>query len=204
MDPTDRQIDDAFRRLDHARPNLSASAVIGRAAARRRLTSRVVAASVGAAALATAALAMPGSPVSRWIRTSLARTDVSAVATPPSALAPARDRSTIAVVPGPNFELVFDTTQSAGEIRVRFVQDAELSVRAEGGEARYAVLPAGLAVRNAGSSASYAVQVPDTQRGLRIRIGALVVFTRTAGRVTPGLVPDPQGMYVIPLSSPNR
>ena len=207
-DPLDRAVGDALRRLDHARPPLAADAIILRARERRRLTARLVAAGVTGLMLATAALAMPGSPVAKWVRQSVLarRVPASAIVTPaavPSPPVPA-PRSEIVVVPGVEFELAFEATQSVGEVRLRFGPETEVSVRAQDGAAPYTLLPAGLLVGNRGSTASYVAHVPNALKMLRVVVGGDTVFTRRNGRIVPPLAADAQGTYVLALAARRR
>jgi hypothetical protein len=205
-DRLDGAIGDALRRLDHARPPVGADAVIRRARTRRaRLTPRLVAGAAGLV-LATAALAMPGSPVARWVRHSvLGRRAAERGAVLPAPIVPrtstAASRSRIAVVPGAEFELSFEAAQAVGSVRLIFGPAAELSVNAEGGETPYTLLPGGLAVGNRGSSASYAVHVPNGLRTLRVVVGGVTVFARRNGRIARPLATNAQGEYVLALST---
>ncbi len=196
-------VDDALRRLDHQRPGISADAIMRRAATRRRRGPRLAIAALVTVAGATAALAMPGSPVTRWIRGAIARERVPHAAAPspvPSSARQAR-ASAISVVPGLDFALEFESAQATGEIRLRFGSQPDLSVQAEGGDAQYVVQPRGLLVRNRGSVASYLVTVPSAVRRLRIRVGGATVLDRIGERMTPALTPDSAGDFVVSISA---
>ncbi len=202
----ERAVDDALRRLDHHRPDISADAVMRRAATRRRRGPRLAIAALVTVAGATAALAMPGSPVTRWIRGAIRGEQAPRAAAPAPVPQPAlrAHASAISVVPGADFALEFESSQAAGAIRLRFGPQPDLSVQAEDGDPQYAVQPRGLTVRNRGLVASYLVTVPNAMRRLRIRVGGATVLDRIGGRMTPALTPDSAGDFVLALSAPRR
>ena len=204
--PDDRHgdpIDAALRQLDHAPPPASAEALIRRAESRSRRPARYAAAVLAVLGLATAAFAFPGSPVARWARDAATRHRNGPAAVGNSAVAIPGDavRSAIHMVAGTTLEISFEAYQTAGQLRLSFVPDSEFSVQAINGDAQYSILPNGLTVQNRGSTASYVVQVPDETQHLSVRVAGHMVFTKAGTRLAPDLVPDRQGVFVLPLSA---
>jgi hypothetical protein len=199
----ERVVDEALRRLDHQRPGISADAIMRRAATRRRRGPHLAIGALVTVAGATAVLAMPGSPVTRWIRRAITREQAPRATAPAPVPPPAVQAraSAISVVPGADFELEFESPQATGEIRLRFGPQPDLSVQAEDGDPQYAVQPRGLTVRNRGLVASYLVTVPIAVRRLRIRVGGATVLDRIGERMTPALTPDSAGDFVVSISA---
>ena len=183
-DDEDRVVQSALRQLDHPRPAVSADAIIARAKQRRLRTPRLAAAAVLAVVAAGAAVAMPGGFVSRlFTEGEPATPSVERAPAPPVRTPASRSGSGVIVVPGTMFELDFESVQAAGEVRLHFVPDIELSVHTTGESVEYAVLPAGVEVRNTGSTTSYDVRVPEALRDLRVRVGHTLVFSKVGNVV---------------------
>lgn len=186
--------------LDHARPPLSADAVIARA--NRVATTRHRAAAAGLAALViagAAAAAIPGSPVRRYVAGVLARSHPQTAgrlrqATPEASPEAA---SGIAVVPAARVEIVFRDVQPAGAIRISLADTGAVRITHWGGTAGYAVTDSGVVIDNAASTASYDVTIPRSVTRVRVRVGTLVVFAREGERISSIAARERGGSYVI-------
>ena len=183
----DREIAGALAVLDHPVERVDVGTIEHRA--RRGAQMRWRMAIAGAAMFAaTAAAAMPGSPVRRWLVTSLSSDDVVApvATTPPSAVAAeAGDVRGVSIVVGDSADVVFDAWQGAGEIAIRVTEERELRVRARDGSAEFVVRPGGVRVRNDGSRARYEIDVPRAAASVRVIVAGRTVFARR-GVTSPG------------------
>ncbi len=214
MHPSEERLDarvaDALRALDRPPPAVRPEAVIAsarRLRAGRRLVLRA-AAVLGLIAVAGVALAMPGSPIRRWLGRASAGAASRAM---PSPAAPAPGSATpraarplgarIALTPGDSFELVVEQLPSGGEVLIATALplEMELSVRATRGSASYAVLPAGVLVRTSDDTAAFEVAVPERVRRFRVRWGDRVVFERRDGVVRTSGSQNSTGAYVLPF-----
>ena len=189
----------ALRDLDHPAPLLRPDAVVARVSTRRspgQRQPRLAAAAVILLIAAGAAAAMPGSPVRDW----LSRRTAPGAAVPRHAAMPEAPAggARITVVPeSDTFELVFETPPAVRRVRLALVQTSEASVRAAGGAVEYAVLPAGIVVRNRGAAASFDVRVPAALSHVRVRVGDRAVFDKRGSSVTTSGRTDASGAYVI-------
>jgi hypothetical protein len=180
MTAEDREIAGALAVLDRPSAAVNADAIVRRA---RRGRGRWRLAVAGSALLAaTAAAAMPGSPVRRWL---FEESDRPVAA--PEVVAPviAEEQSAaergVAMVPGDSADVVFDARQESGEIAIRIVAGRELRVRAIGGSAGFVVRPGGVRVRNDGSRASYELLVPAALGRMRVTVAGRELFARRTG-----------------------
>ena len=181
MTAEDREIADALAVLDRPTAAVNADAIIRRA---RRGGGRWRLAVAGSALLAaTAAAAMPGSPVRRWLFEESDRPVAAPEVVAPVAAAAEQSAAErgVAMVPGDSAEVVFDARQESGEIAIRIVAGRELRVRAIGGSAGFVVRPGGVRVRNDGSRASYELLVPAAVGRVRVTVAGRELFARRAG-----------------------
>ena len=182
MAKADREIAGALAVLDSPIAAVDSTAIVRRA--RRGGARWRLAITGGALFAATAAAAMPGSPVRRWLfEESEPRATVPAPTAAPTATTEPSSASErgVAIVPSDSAEVAFDAWQDAGEIAIRIVPERELRVRALGGTADFVVRPNGVRVRNAGSRASYELLVPATVAHVRVSVAGRQVFARRAG-----------------------
>jgi anti-sigma factor RsiW len=208
LEHVDRAIERTLRSLDHTPPLVGPRAIVERAGSAPRRRAGLVAAGAAAAVFATAALAMPGSPIASWWRGS-AEASSDAPGAPPAVVAPGvvtpapAPVSGIRLVPDIAFELAFESPQASGAIRVSLLAQDEVSVHADG-VVEYAVLPAGVLIRNRGARASYEVRVPETLPRLRVRVGQRLVFAKERDEITTIATRDDLGVYVVPLAPEPR
>jgi hypothetical protein len=200
----------ALRALDDPPPYVERDDVIRRAAVRRRLRPRLAAEVLAFAAAATAAAAMPGSPVRAWLERGAARPRAVAAGERPAqrptpAAQPAAQAAGITVVPeNDSFDLVLDPPPAAGRLRVTLAPTPDLSVRATEGAVEYAVLPAGVVVRVRGGTPTLDVRVPTSLARFRVRAGSRAVFEARGPAVVTPARRDPAGAYVVELAAQPR
>ncbi|KPK81046.1 MAG: hypothetical protein AMS25_07995 [Gemmatimonas sp. SM23_52] len=192
----DQEIGALLSVLDHPVPRVEAEDVMRRAR-RRWLRPRTAAAGIVLLVAAGAASAVPGSPVRTW----LAGLFESLQGTPPQQGLPVGVSGGISVIPTEGFELVFETSQGSGVIRIFLTDEAELAVRAIGGGPGYSVGPERVRVENAGSAADYEILVPRSAESVRIRVGETVVFTKQGASITTAAGPDARGRYILDFAA---
>jgi hypothetical protein len=213
-DRLDRDIADALRALDDPIAPVDVDVVIRRARAssgRRRW--RIAAGGALALAAATAAAAMPGSPIRRWL---VADSPAPAVAAAPSIAPPhapeaaTSDRRGVAIIPGDSAEIAFDVWQPSGEMAIRVSDGTELRVRAvagvEGGDGApgFVVRPGGVRVHNDGSRTSFELSVPASARHVRITVDGTPVFERDGDQVVLGGAAGADGAIRVSLRRGDR
>src|SRR5262249_42978262 len=138
-------------------PGLQLDDVLRRANAPWWRRSGLIAAAVTILAV-TVAGATGGRPVLRAVAAWF-RSVGPYPATPPSPRPPATASDAqmgVAVVPGRSAEIVFDTTQVSGMLRVSLADTVELAIRSSAPVA-YRISPTGVAVHNGGRTASYEI-----------------------------------------------
>ncbi|UCC73885.1 MAG: hypothetical protein JSV86_04810 [Gemmatimonadota bacterium] len=192
----DQEIGALLGLLDHPVPQVDAEHVVRRARRRWR-RPYIAAAGIGFLVVAGAASAMPGSPLRTW----LARLFEGAQETGLRPGAPAGVSGGISVIPTAQFELVFETGQESGVMRVTVADEAEFAVRAIGRPPAYSVAPEGVLIENAGSTADYEIVVPRSAESIWIRVGDYVVFTKQGASIVTAATPDARGRYVLEFTA---
>lgn len=204
---------DALELLDHPLVPATAEAVVARALrrerGRRRRRSTALAGSLLFAG-AMAAAAMPGSPLHRLLVQRSVWPSARAVhaSGEPAALAPlpvpvqqaGTSEAGIAFVPRDRVELVFESPEPRGHVRVVLASGESMRVTHQGGEAAYESRDQSITVNNRGSAADFTVVLPRGLAAATIRVAGRVVFARTGGVVRSDTAPDSTGSYVIPLT----
>ena len=109
---------------------------------------------------------------------------------------PAGAEAGVAVVPGVVAEIVFDSTQARGVVRVSLADTVELAVRASE-PVTYRVYPVGVTVHNGGAQASYDVVVPRAAPQVRIVVAGRVIFEKVGPRIVAATPADSAGWYVL-------
>lgn len=172
-------------RVDHGQPRIEVATVIARPVRPESTWIRWAAAGLLAVGLAGAAYAIPGSPVRGWLRALVrsAPPPQTVIAAPPPAPA-APVTGGIAVVPGPSFEVVFQSAQTAGEIRVTLTDGADLVVQARATGPSFTSNTDRLVIDNSNSAADFDIAVPRAAPRVEIRIGGRRVFLKQGSRIT--------------------
>lgn len=195
---------DLLRALDGPPPSVDVQRLIERAAHRpygpRR---RLMAAGIGAIALAGAAAAMPGSPVrayvARMFQPAPPGPTVAALVQPTPAAAADSTRQGVAFVPGPLVDIALHAVQRAGTLRITIVAAASVRLTHQGGNAAYSLTAHGVSIDNAGSTASFDLALPETVAHATVSVGGHIVFTKSGTAVQAEGARDSAGAFVIPL-----
>jgi hypothetical protein len=106
--------------------------------------------------------------------------------------------SGIALAPGPDLLILFDSTQAQGQITVSLSEADEVVVRALGLGAAFDAGETRLRIDNRGSRASFEIEIPRTAARVEIRIAEERVFLKEGMHVTTDT--PLRGRYVIPLA----
>lgn len=169
---------------DHPQPPIEVTTVIARARLTKPTWTRWVAGGLFAVGLASAAYAIPGSPVRGWLR-ALADRSASPPAqpvAPPAAVGTAAGG--VAVVPGSSFEVRFLSLQTSGEIRVTLTDGPDLVVQARSAGPSFTSNPNRLIIDNRQSAADFDIAVPRSAARVEIRIGERRVFVKAGSEIT--------------------
>lgn len=202
-DPLDRDLASALDALDYPVRRVSADAIIQRARARAAQRRWRFAAAAVVMLAASMAAALPGSPVRRWVESTLRGT--AAPSAPRVAPTPAEvsergpEMRGVVTSIGASAEVTFTDWQEAGEVAIRFIANAELRIRSNESPERYLVRPEGIRVRNPGSRASYELDVADRAEDVRVVASGQTIFERRGGRIVRGPSLRVDGTYVVSL-----
>lgn len=178
-------------------PDLRIETIVSRAR-RPRLRWGAIAAGL-ALVVATVAGATVGRP---YVRALAAR--IRAVVHPasPARAAPPEPRDIgkvgIAFVPGPQADITFDASQSAGALRVSLADTAKLVIDPTA-SVTYRVYPGGVVVHNRGSEASYDIVVPRHAPHVRILVAGRLLFEKSGSSISAAAPAEPSGRYVFEL-----
>lgn len=204
----------ALGTLDHATPPIRAGDVIARARGRRR--QRALAAAAVLLFVATgASAAVPNSPLRRLVERWLAA--------PPRALAPstmrpstmrplaapspsaqgARAASGIAFTPGGAATIDFVEAPPEGELRIRLVDGADITITGSSAGTRFALTGQGVNV-TPGGVGSFDLEIPRRMHGASVRVAGHVVFAKAGTEVTTEGRYDRSGTVFIRFNSHQR
>jgi hypothetical protein len=146
-----------------------------------------------------AAYAIPGSPLPRWFRELRSRfSKPSPTAAAPPAASPAPSGITVPLEP--RITIRFELPQPSGEVRVRIVEEASVSVRAVNGAATFATGPGTLTIGNRGSVADYEIDLPRVAPWIAITVGTRTLLLKRGTLVSGIAPPDPDGGYRLMLT----
>jgi hypothetical protein len=208
---------ETLREIDHATPRMALDALVRRAAERPRQShwQRRAAAILLTVGAATAAYALPGSPLPRWTRSAaswIAGTVLGRQPPPSTAVAPAPEATEpaagtpagIALLPGDRFAIQFSGTQVSGIATLTLTDAPRVIVRAVNGHATFTAAGDHLTIENSGSTADYAIEVPRSAPNVAVFVGARRVVAVRGGRLiaAPGADQRQQGNVRIRLSPP--
>lgn len=181
----DEQREDAelFARLgalDHPVPRVDARAVIARAEQTRRSPDylRWAAAIALGLGLAGAAYALPGSPLRAWVRALVHGAAPGPTQPPDSGFAG------IAVAPGQGLRVVFTARQTVTSADVILTDSAEVVVRALTGAATFTSGADRLVIENAGSGATFEIQIPRAAPRVEILVGETSILLKAGEHIT--------------------
>jgi hypothetical protein len=99
----------------------------------------------------------------------------------------------IAVAPGDELIIAFDTTARGGKVRISLTDGADVVIRAPAGTAVYTAREAGVLVTPSLDSTIYEVEVPRAAARVEIRVGQERKFLKNGSNVSgmPGFVLRP-------------
>lgn len=163
-----------LRALDFPVPPISAAIIRTRASARRRLAR--AAASIGVlTTLATAAAAMPGSPVRTWLEKVLAPAPPQPA---PAARRPAEGAAADGVEVAAEGALVIELrrSQAAGQFRIAVTDRATVTARAVGGDVGYRVGPGRVTLDNRVPATRYDITLPRTLANVTVLVGGRILW----------------------------
>ena len=194
-----------LRAVDVPPPAIDAEAVAARARAHDFGLKRWAAGILLALCIGGAAYAVPGSPlpalvgaVVEWMggRPESPPTTTSPEAPPDASIAG------IAVVPGEGLLIQFTSAQTEGVAHVSLTDGAEVVVRAPIGAATFSSDADRLVIDNAGSSATFEIQIPRAAPRVEVRVSGNRIFLKEGPRVTTGAsgLADALGPFHLPLT----
>lgn len=196
------EVDALLRLLDHPAPAVTASTIAARARGVDAGWMRWAASIVVGLALAGAAYAAPGSPVPRWLARVATLVDARQARPGPVAPVPVAAAVTggIAVAPGASLLILFTAPQAAGEARVSLTDSGEVVVRSIIGSATFTSGVDRLVIDNAGSSASYEIQIPRSAPRVEMRIGDRRILLKDGPRLTTATSAHARDPVILPLA----
>lgn len=182
------EIDMLLRAVDHSPAPVSAATVVRRvrrAETRRTSSLRRAAGIVLALIAAGVAYAAPSSPVRAWIR-EWVRAPATAESSRPvdvSARELQNVMAGIAVPAGESLVIQFAAPQQSGAIRVTVVDSTTVVVRAPQAAATFSSSEGRLLIDNAGSTASFDIQLPRSAPSIEIRVGDRSLLSSRGGQL---------------------
>jgi len=188
-----RQDEELLRRvlptLDQPHNPISATQVVARARAERRLHRLRWAAVIAFLIIGAGALyAVPGSPLRRWI---------DRLVGPRAAVqAPAG----VALPPGVRFHIVFAATPaSAGRVTIRLTDDTIIDARTLNAHARFVAEIDGLRIEPLGPETEFVIGIPRAAPWVDVVAGGRRIFLKDAARIVTDAAPDSLGRYILTL-----
>ncbi len=161
---------------------------------------RRAAAAVLLVGVAGVVLALPTSPLRRWLeerRGAAASPPIASRSESPSpdsvaaqSTAPEADVAGVRVAPGASMRIRFSAAQTSGEMQVALVDDGEIAIRAMSGSVTYAAGTGLLVVQNTGATASYVIEVPRHAPYVVIEVAGRRVWWKDGARVRNRVSPD--------------
>lgn len=195
----ERRVHGLLESLDHEIPAVEAEAIVEKASRRERWRPRRLAA-VAITLLIVAgglAYALPGSPFRAWIHSALSGDPPREGTTAPSS---SIGSSGVSLEPGDSLNVVFESPQETGTVHVSLTPSREVHVRVLGDGPGFRVGPDRLRIANAGSSASYRIEIPGSAPRVRVLVGARTILEKEGSVVRAAVQPDSTGSWTITLS----
>jgi anti-sigma factor RsiW len=199
----DAELRALLREVDHPPPKVDVLSLVRRAEAHDVRWPRWAAAILVALGLASAAYAMPGSPlpaVARAIAAWLKGGRTGPPEAPALVAAPTADVAGIAITPGRQLVILFTTVQDVGQAEISLTGDSQVVVRAPSGAATFTTEEDRLLIDNRGSTATFQVQVPQAAPRVEIRVAGDRRFLKEGARVTTENATEAGGLYSLPLT----
>src|SRR6267143_4782832 len=171
------EVDALLREIDHPVPTVTAAELAN--AAQRRATPWLRWAAMIALALgvASAAYAIPGSPLRRWVNNLTHR---APPAPPPQV--PDSTAAGVALAPGIDFVVRFTNPQPLAQIDVLLTEGAEVEVRALSGTATFSAGSDRLVVDARGRT-TFEVRIPRTAPRVQLMVGDKRILLKEGSHV---------------------
>jgi hypothetical protein len=196
---------DRIRRLDHARPQLTAEAILDAVHPSRTFRwGRMAAGFFLTLAAAGVAYAAPGSPLPGIIDRIIELVSRAPVpgrpvrTTPPVTATEAQ--AGIAVLPGDRLTIVFLGDLARDTAIVSWTDSAEVMVRALGGSTTFTSDQDRLLIQHRGAPARFEILIPRRAPSVSINVGDRRRWMKLGARVVGEPTLDSHGRYVVPLS----
>lgn len=199
----------ALGTLDHATPRIRVGDVIARARGRRR--HRALAAAAVLLFVATgAAAAVPNSPlrrlVERWLAAPPSADSAPTIKPRVASAQPsqgARAASGISFTPGGGATIDFAEAPPEGELRIRLVDGADITITGSSAGTRFALTGHGVNV-TPGGVGNFDLEIPRRMHGANVRVAGHVVFAKSGTEVTSEGRHDSSGTVLIRFNSHQR
>lgn len=194
----ERRVFSLLESLDHEPPAGDPEVILGAASGRERWRSLAAAAVAFLIVAAGLAYAIPGSAVREWVRSALLGDRPAAVSETPAAA----DEPTagVSIDPGDSLDVVFGSPQETGTIHVSSSPAGELLLQILGQPPGIRVESHRLRIDNAGSTASYRIEIPASAPRVGVYVGSRRVLVKVGLTVRAEAERDSTGGYVIPLA----
>ena len=188
QDREDLRIHQLLKILDHPPPELSLGEIKSAARGKRRSSFRRAAVIVLLLGAAGAASAIPGSPLRSWM--SAARPPAATVVNQPATTGTLG----VSVPAGERFVISFAAQQPQGEARVVLLSNDEVAVRTTDASVSFTLEEQGVIIGNAGSRASFEIEIPQNAPYVEVRLANRTVFVKEKSQLT--------GSQTISLAAP--
>jgi hypothetical protein len=107
----------------------------------------------------------------------------------------------IAVPPSARFVIRFTTTQRKGSVTVTLTNEPDISISSLYGTATFTSENDRVTIDNAGSEASYDIELPRTARWVEILVASRRILLKRGDQIVTSRGADAGGHYVLPLTS---
>lgn len=189
-----------LRLANHAAPKVRAETLMARARPAHQWGKRVAVVFLALVA-AGAAYATPGLPLRGWVLRIAERVAGPDKSVPGAAAAGPVEAANagIAVVPTARFTVEFAATQPSGTVMISLTNGSEIVARVLNGSATFTAETNRLIVENAGSTADYAIELPEAASWVEIRVGPRRLLLKEGADLTASAQPDSLNRYVLSL-----
>lgn len=193
-----------FRQVDHAVPAIDPETVAARARGVGAVWGRWAAGILLFLGVAGTAYALPGSPLRDWVGSVVAwmGDPEQPPRGPAQVQAPDEGVAGIAAIPGQQFVIAFESSETGGQAQVSLTEGEEVTVRAPIGAASFTSAADRLVIANAGFGATFRIEIPRTAPRVEIRVAGNRVFLKEGSRVQSEGSVETGGKLLIRLSPP--
>ena len=216
MRTDEEDVHELLRHLDHPMPQVDVHSLMQRAQRQpqrwsgfSRAAGVLLMLGIGGVAWAAPGSPLPGliAKAAAWIgvetnnKTAAVPTTAGPTVTPP-VIVPAKPHvAGVAVAPGSNLVVSFTSSQDIGDLRISLADVPDVSVRTETGAATFTASDGRLVVSNAGSQASFDIEVPVGAARVEIRVAGQLRYVKNGSGITSATATRLGDLYVVPLQS---